>query len=82
MKNILCIAFILFAISCSAQTKKTDSIAVTQSYVITLSESEIRELYNFILKADLWSDKGKQQYLEALDKKVILHKDTIKIRHQ
>lgn len=71
--------FLVLSFCCSAQVKK-DSITVTHSFVIKLSEAEIRDLYNFILKADNWSDKGRKEYLEALDKKVTSVQDTIKIK--
>lgn len=84
-KVILLSALSLIAFASFAQSKKVDSTKghgetaigkfhapTGPTFVLVFSQAEIAELYNFIKNADMWSEKGRLAYLEALDKKVSL----------
>lgn len=56
---------------------KKDSVAkvVPQqapTYILILSQADKEALYNFILDADVYSEKGRQNFLRNLDQKVRL----------
>jgi len=82
-KVIIFTAFAFLTISAFAQTKKDSTqkgngeTAVgnfappaSRQFFILLDETEIHALYDFITNADIYSEKGRAQYLAFLDKHV------------
>lgn len=45
---------------------------VVKQFAIVLSEADLIKLYDFITNADIYSDKGRQNFLANLDKHVVL----------
>lgn len=50
----------------------TIPIAVPQKYVIVLDQGQLINLYSFINNADIYSEKGRQLFLDDLKKNVFL----------
>lgn len=83
MKKVIFLSLLAcIGLSSFGQAKKTDTtkghgetaigkikLPAAPQFVLILNQAEIAELYNFIRNADLWSEKGRLAYLEALDKK-------------
>jgi hypothetical protein len=67
--TFMCICFLGFSQTKTVVAKKDPPV---KTYVIILSEPELVTLYKMVMEADLYSDKGKNLYLEALKKKTIL----------
>lgn len=70
-KSILLIAFLAASIIGFSQAKK-DTVVSTEPkmYIILLSGPELDYLRNFILNGDIYSDKGRQVYLDKLFSKL------------
>ena len=44
---------------------------ITRQFVLVLNEQQLGQLYDFIKNADIYSDKGRLLYLQALDKMIV-----------
>ena len=76
MTALLAVSFVSFG-----QSKKTDPVKKTESsamnktdsvdhFILDMSIGELVQLNQFIISADLYSDKGREQYAKSLLEKV------------